>query len=283
MLQRETIKSKIISSLYPPRDPWTHKGQHGTVLVVGGSNDYSGAPALSALAALRAGVDLAYVTGPCRAMDVVASFAPDLITFPWSSNINEKGSSLVLKLVKKSNALIIGGGLSQDEESYRMVREIVGKISIPIVIDAGALRVFAEDVDVLRGKAAVLTPHAGEFQDLFHEPPGHDIDQRIEKVRRAAQKSGAVIVLKGHIDIISDGKQVALNKTGSPFMTKGGTGDTLSGICGALLARGADPFLAAQGAAYLNGKAGERAAKKFGEGMLASDLLIEIPKVIQKA
>jgi len=90
-----------------------------------------------------------------------------------------------------------------------------------------------------------------------------------------------IIALKGHVDVISDGKKVAVNKTGNPFMTVGGTGDTLTGICGALLARGVEPFEAACAACYINGSAGDLAAKEFKEGLMASDLINEIPKIIK--
>jgi NAD(P)H-hydrate epimerase len=95
-----------------------------------------------------------------------------------------------------------------------------------------------------------------------------------------AKELGTTILLKGNTDLISDGEQTYLNKTGTPYMTKGGTGDTLAGICGALLARKVEPFEAACCAAYINGNAGKVAGMKFGEGLLASDLLEEIPKVI---
>jgi NAD(P)H-hydrate epimerase len=102
----------------------------------------------------------------------------------------------------------------------------------------------------------------------------------IKAVSKIAEKLKTTILLKMHVDIIADAKRTAINRTGDPRMTVGGTGDTLAGILGALLARGCDPFIAACAAAFINGVAGELAAKKFGEGMLASDMLQEIPKVI---
>ena len=106
------------------------------------------------------------------------------------------------------------------------------------------------------------------------------MNERKKFVKQEAKKLNVVILLKGHIDVISDGKKIFLNKTGTPYMTKGGCGDTLTGICGALLARGVSRFDSACAAAYVNGKAGELATKRYKEGLLATDLIENIPKVI---
>ena len=108
-----------------------------------------------------------------------------------------------------------------------------------------------------------------------------NLKERIKAVKKVAGDLKTTIILKGHVDIISDGKKTALNRTGSPYLTKGGCGDTLAGICGALPARGVDVFTAACAAAYVNGKAGEIAGKKFGEGLLATDLINSIPEAIR--
>ncbi|MCK4428760.1 MAG: hydroxyethylthiazole kinase, partial [Candidatus Aenigmarchaeota archaeon] len=131
-------------------------------------------------------------------------------------------------------------------------------------------------------KNFILTPHENEFFVLTGEKVLSDLKKRQEQVKRIAGELNTTILLKGNVDMISDGNKIHLNKTGSPFMTKGGTGDILAGICGALLTRGVDCFEAACCAAYINGKAGEIAGRKFGEGLLASDLLKEIPKVIKR-
>jgi NAD(P)H-hydrate epimerase len=131
-------------------------------------------------------------------------------------------------------------------------------------------------------KNFIVTPHAHEFFVLTGKKPEPDVKKRIALVKEEASKLGCIILLKGYIDVISDGKRIAINKTGSPYMTVGGTGDTLSGICGALLARKVEPFEAACAACFINGKAGELAAKKLGEGLMASDVLKEISNVLRK-
>jgi NAD(P)H-hydrate epimerase len=132
----------------------------------------------------------------------------------------------------------------------------------------------------LKGKKVILTPHANEMEALIGKKVENDLNERKKVCQELAKATGAAVLLKGHTDVVSNGHDIYLNQTGSPLMTKGGFGDTLAGICGALLSRGLDPYVAAGAGAYINGKAGELACKEFGEGVLASDIFWQIPKVI---
>lgn len=270
-----------LEKIYSKRNSWVHKGDFGYVLIVSGSGIYSGSPVFNAMAALRAGADLVNVIGHRRAMDIAATFSPDIITHPLDGELSVKHVKAIIDLAKKFNSLIIGGGLKRNEETFKAVREIIRNISLPIVIDAEAIRAIAKDKKILKGKNAIITPHNEEFRILTGESITADMEDREAKTLKWAKILGTIILLKGHIDVISDGQKVVLNKTGSSYMTKGGFGDTLSGICGALLARRIRPFAAATAAAYINGKAGELAVKDFGEGVLASDVLCYITKVIK--
>ena len=278
----KTVSKKLIKKIFKPREKWSHKGDFGSLLVIGGSKRYSGSPTFNALAAYRTGVDLVTIAAPRRAADIIASFSPDLITYPLDGDyLNERHLDDIFVLAEDSNAVAIGGGLERNEETLTTVKRILKGLTSPCVIDADAIHAVAKDKKVLR-KNFILTPHSHEFYVLTGKKPGTDIKKRTQLVKKEASKLGCIILLKGYIDIISDGKQVTINKTGNPFLTVGGTGDTLTGICGALLARGIDPFEAACAACYINGKAGDRATKKFGEGLMASDLIIEIPNVIKR-
>jgi NAD(P)H-hydrate epimerase len=265
---------------YPKRDSWSHKGQFGYVLIIAGSERYSGSPIFNGVAALRSGADLITIVGPKRAMDIAASFLPDIITYPLDDELKIKHVPKILDLAKNFQSLIIGCGLNRNEETYQAIKEIINNIDLPMVIDAEAIRAVATEKEIVKNKRAVITPHSEEFRILTGERIKPEISDRKEKVKKWANKLEITILLKSHIDIISDGKQVILNRTGSPFMTKGGFGDTLSGICGTLLARGVNPFEAAQVAAHINGCAGELACKKYGEGVLASDIFEFIPAII---
>ena len=271
-----------LKKFYPQRDPWSHKGNFGYVLIVAGSRIYSGSPVFNALGALRAGADLTMIVSCLRAADIAASFAPDLITRPLDKDLEMKHVGKIVSLAKKFDSLVIGGGLARNEKTYKAIREIISQVDLPMVLDAEAIRAAAEEPKILENKSAILTPHAGEFKALTGEEVMPEIEDRKEKVKKWAEKLKTTILLKGHIDVISDGKEIILNETGSPLMTKGGTGDILAGICAAFLAKKFSALEAAQAAAFINGKAGEMAAEKYAEGLLASNLLEFIPEVIKK-
>lgn len=273
------VKSSIIKKIYKKRPLESHKGDFGNVLVVGGSRIYSGSPVLVAMAALRAGADLTLIAAPERAADIAAGFSPDLITYPLKGDcLEEKHLKEIRRLLPKYDSVVIGNGLGLEARTKKAVLKFLDGLEKPCVVDA-------DGVKMLSGKKLkshfVLTPHAVEFYNLTGKKVGGDLKKKAELVKQEAKKKNCVILLKGHVDIISDGRRVVYNKTGNPWMSKGGTGDTLAGICGALLGRGVKPFEAACAAAYINGKAGDVAAKRHGEGLLATDILDAIPKVIK--
>jgi NAD(P)H-hydrate epimerase len=275
-----TITRKDVKAIFPPKPKWSHKGQAGKLLIIGGSLRYSGSPAFVALAAIRTGADLTLVAAPRRAADIISSLQPDLITEPMHcDHLCPSDVKHLLQLIAWADAIVIGGGLDRKPETYQAVRTLMKKTRKPCVIDAEALRAVSEHQELIH-KNCVLTPHENEFQVLGGGKPSHNINQRMHQVNELAQKLKSTILLKGHVDIISDGSQIAMNKTGNPYMTKGGTGDTLAGICGALLARNISPFQSAAAAAWINGAAGDLTLKQKGPGLLVSEILDNIPKVI---
>jgi NAD(P)H-hydrate epimerase len=277
------VKANILKKIYKKRDPWVHKYDFGHLLVIGGSKHYSGSPALNALAALKAGVDLVTIAAPERAADIIASFAPDLIAYPLKGDfLNKNHLEELFRLTQNKTAVVIGGGLCREKEILEAVIEYLKNIKIPAVIDADAIHAVAIDKKILENKNFVLTPHSYEFFVLSGIKVSANLKERIEAVKKVASELKTTILLKGHVDVISDGKKIALNRTGCPVMSKGGMGDTLAGITGALLARNVNCFEAACAAAYINGMAGELAAKKFGESVIASDLIEEICSVLPK-
>ncbi len=275
----QKIDSSIIKQFFGKRSPWSHKGDFGKLLVIGGSSRYSGAPALAGLAALRSGADLVLIAAPRRSADIIASFSPNLITEPsdWNYFV-ENDVEKILNLVENFDAVVLGSGIGREQKTMNFVSKLVNKIDKPCLIDADALQPLKNRK--LR-RNFVLTPHSREFFDLTSEMPKNNVEERADLVKKFAGKINCVILLKGHVDVISDGERVALNHTGNPYMTKGGTGDVLSGICGALLARKIEPFKAACAAACISGKAGDLAAKKLKSGLLATDVIDQIPNVTQ--
>jgi len=276
------IKKGILKKIYKKRDPWSHKYDFGHLLVIGGSKQYSGSPTLNALAALRAGVDLVTIASPERAADIIASFLPDLIAYPLKGDyLNKTHLDELFKLTQNKTAVVVGGGLCREKEIIEAVIEYLKNVKIPCVIDADAIHAVSIDKKILENKNFVLTPHTHEFFILSGIKVSADLKERIEAVKKFASELKTTILLKGHVDVISDGKNFALNRTGSSYMTKGGMGDTLAGICGALLARGNDTFTSACASAYINGLAGQIATKNLGESVTATDLINTIPKAIK--
>jgi len=265
------------------RAPESHKGDFGRLLVVGGSETFSGAPALVALAALRTGVDLAYVAAPSKTAHDIAAMTPDLITIKLDGDHLNMGNIPALKtLMEKADAVVIGPGLGlhvETKDAVKALVEVVEGAGKPLLLDADGLKAFAEFKRRLK-VPAVLTPHAGEYTVLTGKGLPESLKEKALEVQRTAAELGAVLLLKGAIDIIANEKRFKLNFTGNPGMTVGGTGDVLSGIVGAFLAQGSDPFEAAVAGAFINGAAGDFVFEEKGYHMMASDLLEWIPKVL---
>ena len=275
------VTKTLVKKLYPPRPEWSHKGERGRLLVIGGSKTYSGSPALVALAAIKAGVDWVDIFSPKRAADIGATFSPDLITHPQRGDfLNSWHLNEAFFLAKRDTAVVIGNGLGRRKETENFIVEFLKKAEKPCVIDADAIHAIAKKEFLIKNNF-VLTPHSYEFFILADKRPTDNVSERQGMVQQFAKELGCTILLKGHVDVISDGKRMAINKTGHPTMSKSGTGDCLAGICGALLARGADPFEAACAAAWINGSAGELAAKEFGESLMASNIIENIHKILK--
>jgi len=272
-----------VSLVIRPRPPEAHKGEFGRLLVVGGSEVFSGAPTLVALAALRTGVDLTYIAAPQKTAYAISSMSPDLITIKLEGDhLNPRNAAVIKRYLETSNAVVMGPGLGLHVETKKAVAEVVNSIEeakTPLLLDADGLKAFAE-FKHKPGFPLVLTPHAGEYRILTGREPPKDLEERATEVRKTAEELGAVILLKGHVDIISDGKRVKLNFTGNPGMTVGGTGDTLSGIIGAFLAQRADPFEAAVAGAFINGAAGDFVQSEKGYHMVPTDIIDWIPRVM---
>ena len=258
-----------------PRLPDSHKGQNGRVLVVGGSTKYYGSPALVGLAAYRAGADLVYILAPKEAAPTIASYSPDLIVWDYEGErLNERARGPFGELSGKAGALAVGNGLTKERGVLESASSLVGEWKKPLVIDADC-------IGAVERKGAVYTPHAVEFKRLSGEMPHENVEERCEQVREAAASLKATVLLKGRVDVISDGKLVAVNRTGNAGMTCGGSGDTLTGIVAALLASGHSGFEAACLGAYLNGLAGDRAYKKYGNSLMASDIVEALPGALR--
>jgi len=265
------------------RLPESHKGDFGRLLVVGGSETFSGAPTLVALAALRTGVDLAYVAAPEETARAISSLSPDLITIKLEGrHLNVENVSSLKKHIEAVDAVVLGPGLglhAETREAVKEVVEVVENAGKPLLLDADGLKAFARFKRRLK-VPLVLTPHAGEYAILMGHKVPEGLDDRVSELKKTATRLGAVLLLKGGVDVVSDGRRFKLNFTGNAGMTVGGTGDVLSGVVGAFLAQKADLFEAAVAGAFVNGAAGDFVFAEKGFHMVATDLLDMIPRVL---
>jgi hydroxyethylthiazole kinase-like uncharacterized protein yjeF len=266
-----------------PRPSESHKGDFGRLLVVGGSETFSGAPTLVALGAMRAGVDLTYVAAPKRTALAISSMSPDLITIKLEGeHLNLENVSMLKPYFERVDAAAVGPGLGLHQETVRAVKaliELAESSGKPLLLDADGLKAFAEFKRRLK-VPLVLTPHTGEYALLTGRKVPQDLAARTDDVQKVAARLGAVVLLKGATDIVSDGKRVKINFTGNPGMTVGGTGDVLTGVVAAFLAQKIDPFESAVAGAFVNGAAGDFVFEEKGYHMVATDLIEWIPKVL---
>lgn len=270
-------------ALLPRRKKEAHKGDAGRVLVVGGG-PYTGAPAFSAMAAMRSGVDLAFVMTPEPAAVPVSVYSPNIIVRPLRGEVlSEVHVREVLELARGVDVVAIGPGLGSDPETVKAIQSIVRQVQKPLVIDADAIAACGARKDVLKRKSGVITPHAGEFKKLTGRTVSdQDLGKRADEVRQAAGKLRMTILLKGPVDVISDGVYTKLNRTHNDGMTVGGTGDVLTGAVAGFIAQGASPFAAARLGAFTVGLAGNMAFEELSYGLLATDVIDKIPYVVRR-
>lgn len=266
------------------RDPEAHKGMFGSVLVVGGSETYSGAPTLTSLGAYSMGVDLVYTAVPETASQTIMSTSPSLITIKLKGERLNQGHIEIMKpFLEKVDAVAIGPGLGRHKDTVNAFNDffkILQDYGLPCVIDADGLKAYAEVKSKIK-TPTIFTPHSREFQLLTGEEASGSFEDIGEIVERCAGKLGAVVLLKGKVDIISDGKLTRYNWTGNPGMTVGGTGDVLTGVTAGYVAQGTSLMEAAAAATYINGAAGDWVYQDKGYHILPEDLIGKIPYIIQ--
>ncbi|MFW9906422.1 MAG: NAD(P)H-hydrate dehydratase [Candidatus Thorarchaeota archaeon] len=263
------------------RNPWSKKGDNGRVLVIGGNETYSGAPALTGMGAVQSGVDLVSILAPRKVSNVIRSYSPEFIVYDYPSPYLTV-KSLPKELIEKNDVIALGPGLGQHPDTKEAVSEVltlVKQFEKSIVIDADALKLL--NMKEVTSKT-ILTPHAGEFTiltDISIPASSHEFYQRCELVQQVSAQFPNVWVIKGHWDIVTDQtERLKINKTGISQMTRGGTGDVLAGLIAGFLTQTKIPFYAACIGAYINGRAGELVKKDFN----LSNLLRHVPVAIKE-
>jgi len=279
---QKNLTLAIVKKFIPSRKSTSRKGDNGIVLVVGGSYIYHGAPILSSIAALRCGTDLVYTSVPKINVTPTRAISPNLIVIPLVDQKLTRGAVTKLLGVLPHNlhSATIGMGLAiQDKNALiYFVKSLLDR-DVRLSLDASAL--IPEVLPLLADKNVVVTPHAGEFKRLFGEDPPNSKKERIKVVEENAKKNGIVVLLKGAMDIISNGTTTYLYEKTIPAMTVGGTGDVLSGLVAGLLSKNRNALESAAAAAFINGLTGKAVQRRVGLHMTSMDLLDEIPTVMK--
>ena len=273
---------ELIGKYCPDRKPDTHKGNYGRLLLICGAVGYTGAPYLAAQAALRSGAGLIFTGVPEAVYPIVAQKLHEPMVFPLADRdgkLSKRALPDILEKLEKADACLLGPGLGRSEELDEMVCEIIRRCKCPLVLDADGINAAASHRNVLREAACpiILTPHEGEYRRLTS---GVEED-RVADTMTLANELGVIVLRKGHVTLVTDGKRTYVNRTGNAGMATGGSGDVLAGVITALLGQGIPPLEAAACAAWLHGAAGNLAAKKVGQYALApSDLIGELSRLL---
>lgn len=284
------LEAADVAPHFPRRPHDAHKGVYGHLLIVAGSLGKTGAAALAATAATRSGAGLVTVATPASQQPVVAGLVLEAMTEALPETAGRRlalaAREAVTELAGARDAVALGPGIGLDAETQAVARALVRDLPKPMAVDADALSALAGQLDVLREAPAArcLTPHPGELARMLGVTTGEIQRDRIGAAREFAARHHAHLVLKGAWSVIAgpDGR-VALNPTGNPGMASGGTGDVLTGVLGAFLARGLAPADALRAAVYLHGLAGDLAAERVGEeSLLARDVIDALPAAFRR-
>jgi NAD(P)H-hydrate epimerase len=278
-----------VLELLPRRRADSTKFTSGHVVVIGGSAGLMGAPAMTSLAAMRAGAGYVTACVPASQRAVLDTQLMETMTraLPDADGaLTEEGLEAAMLTLERAGALALGPGFGRDPGSAELARQLARRSPVPTVIDADGLNAHAGRLADLAARAAatVLTPHIGELGRLLGIDGEQVQRERLRCVREAAELAGAVVVLKGDDTLIAepDGG-VLVSRGDSPALATAGTGDVLTGAIAALLAQGLDPLTAAAAAVQLHTQAGRQAACAQGspDGVIATDVIAALPKARQ--
>lgn len=272
---------------FPTPESRGRRGRSGRLVVLGGG-PYAGAPALAALAALRAGAERATVLAPRPASDRIQGFSPDLVVRGiGEEHFRRRDVPAIREALRQTppKALVMGMGAGSDPETVGALKEVLEWVMgrFPVVVDADALLALDLSARAAQDRPAselVATPNDGEYTRLFGGESNEATEDRVPRVREVAGTSHLTLLVKGEVDLISDGLELYRNRHHHPAMTVGGLGDVLAGVVGALLAQGVPAVRAARLGSYWAGEAGTRVAETKGFGLVATDVIAELPATL---
>jgi NAD(P)H-hydrate epimerase len=286
--RQHLITPEVARDLLRPRDPQAHKGTTGHLLVVAGKAGTTGAAAMTAMAALRAGAGLVTLGCPQEVQALVAQQTLEAMTVGLAQTplggLSAKALPQILGLATGRKCLAVGPGMGREAETGTLLESLVAQSPLPLVIDADGLNLLADRMDILKEAQApvILTPHPGEMARLTGLPATELMADRVATARRFAATFGVILVLKGARTLVADPSgHVWVNISGNSGMASGGMGDVLTGVIAGFVTQGYSPDTAALLGVYLHGAAGDHLALSRGpQGYLASDLMAALPQTI---
>ena len=279
-----------VLATYPRRGAQSTKFASGHVLVAGGARGLTGAPCLASMAAMRAGAGYVTACVPDSLNDIFEVKLTEVMSAPLpddgGSHVEAGAAEVLERASTRGGAVVLGPGLGRSDGAFAFARKVALEVGAPLVLDADGLNAFAGDLAALaeRGAPTILTPHAGELGRLLGVDSDAIAAHRLDQAREAARRSGAIVVLKGDDTLVAEpGGRVGISRGGSPALATAGTGDVLTGVLGAFLARGMVPFEAACAAVFAHAEAGRRAASALGgpDGVIASDVVDQLAKTLE--
>ena len=282
----QTVEADFAREALPPRKKDGHKGDFGKVLVVGGAVGYTGAPYLTASAAVRSGCGLVYLGVPESIWEIETVRCVSAMPFPLADRrgrLSRRALPELLERLKGCGVLALGPGLGRGESVRQLVLEVLRQTGKPVILDADGINALEGHIDSLdsrRGRVTILTPHGGEFARIGGNPAGDPVGA----ARAFAREHGCFLVLKGHRTVTAGPEgNVLVNTTGNSGLAKGGSGDVLTGLIASLLAQGAGPVMAAAGAVWIHGRAGDLAAEALTEYCVTpEDVIAAFPRVFSE-
>lgn len=289
LYKSDSIKTEIFSPLkLPQRDKDTHKGDYGKCLFIAGASSYLGAPYFSSLSFLKAGGGLSYLATPQKISSFIANKGSEIVISPQSET--ESGSIAIenkkdlLKSSEDADIVVMGPGLSLEDETQELVRKLASEINVPLLVDGDGITAVSKDLEVIRKRDAetVLTPHPGEMSRIAKMSISEIKEERIDTLQETAKDLNSIIVLKEARSLTGypDGR-VILNTSGNPGMATAGSGDVLTGTIAAMFGLGFSIENATPMGVFLHGLSGDLAAEDKGEdGVTAQDILNYLPEAI---
>ena len=266
----------------PARQPESHKGDYGKILLLCGSRGYTGAAALAAMGALRSGAGLVYLGVPESIYAIEAMKLTEPVIFPLPDDrgmLSETSMKAIRALLPSMDAVLFGCGCGLGEGPEQILQMLLKEAKCPIVLDADGITLVSRHKDILRDRQypTILTPHEGELARL--SPRSGD---RVLTAMEFARQLGIILLRKGHRTVITDGEKVYVNQSGNPGMAVGGSGDVLAGIIASLIGQGVPPLEAAACGAWFHGRAGDLCAETIGmRGLLPTDMVNMLPRLLK--